>query len=86
VASLKVSFFGPFYGGYHVIALDRDEYGWAMVAGPSRDYLWILARAPELPADRVQALVRQASQWGFPTEELIFVEHPTPEPTGGGDG
>ena len=26
VGSLKVSFFGPFYGGYHVIALDKKDY------------------------------------------------------------
>jgi apolipoprotein D and lipocalin family protein len=45
IASLKVSFFGPFYGGYHVFALEPD-YRWAMVAGPTRDYLWILAREP----------------------------------------
>ena len=31
-ASLKVSFFGPFYGGYHVAALDAD-YQWALVVG-----------------------------------------------------
>ena len=30
-ASLKVSFFGPFYGGYHVVALDQQNYRWAMV-------------------------------------------------------
>jgi apolipoprotein D and lipocalin family protein len=76
VASLRVSFFGPFYGGYHVIALDRDAYRWAMVAGPSREYLWLLARTPQLPPERVQALVRQATRWGFPTEGLILVEHP----------
>jgi len=39
VGSLKVSFFGPFYGGYHVIALDRENYSYAMVSGPSRSYL-----------------------------------------------
>ena len=32
-ASLKVSFFGPFYGGYHVIALDQQDYRWALGAG-----------------------------------------------------
>ena len=32
--SLKVSFFGPFYGGYHVVALDEVDYRWAMVVGP----------------------------------------------------
>jgi apolipoprotein D and lipocalin family protein len=30
-ASLKVSFFGPFYAGYHVVALD-PSYRWALVA------------------------------------------------------
>ena len=35
--SLKVSFFGPFYGGYHVIALDQENYRWSLVAGPDRD-------------------------------------------------
>lgn len=40
-------FFGPFYGGYNVIALDR-EYRHALVCGPDRDYLWILSRTPTL--------------------------------------
>ena len=35
VGSLKVSFFGPFYGGYHVIDLDRQGYQYSMVTGPS---------------------------------------------------
>jgi apolipoprotein D and lipocalin family protein len=48
VGSLKVSFFGPFYGGYHIIDLDRENYGYAMIAGSDRDYLWILARTPKL--------------------------------------
>ena len=30
---LKVSFFGPFYGGYNVIALDKN-YTYSMVTGP----------------------------------------------------
>ena len=44
-AALKISFFGPFYGSYNVIALDK-EYRYALVCGPDRDYLWLLARAP----------------------------------------
>ena len=48
--SLKVSFFGPFYGGYHVIALD-PAYRWAMVIGPGPSYLWILAREPRISED-----------------------------------
>ena len=49
---LKVSFFGPFYGGYSVIALDREGYRYALVCGPSPSYLWILARDPALPQAR----------------------------------
>ncbi|MCH5685331.1 lipocalin family protein [Niabella sp. W65] len=43
VAMLKVSFFGPFYAGYNVIAID-DNYQYALVCGKSRDYLWLLSR------------------------------------------
>lgn len=72
--SLKVSFFGPFYGGYHIIALDQDNYQWAMISGPSRDYLWILAREPELDSSVYDALTEQASNSGFATDELIVVD------------
>ncbi|NIP14189.1 MAG: lipocalin [Pseudomonadales bacterium] len=77
--SLKVSFFGPFYGGYHVVALDGDGYQWALVSGPSRSYLWVLARAPALADKTLEGLLARAAQLGFPTEDLIFVEHPDPQ-------
>jgi apolipoprotein D and lipocalin family protein len=73
--SLKVSFFGPFYGGYHVLALDQTGYQWALVSGPDREYLWILARTKVLaPAIRDQ-LVADAKKMGFATDKLIWVEH-----------
>lgn len=71
LGSLKVSFFGPFYGGYHVFALDPD-YQWAMVSGPSRDYLWILARQPVLSKETLSMLIARARQAGFDTDALIF--------------
>ena len=73
-ASLKVSFFGPFYGGYHVIALDQQNYRWSLVAGPDRDYLWILAREKTLPAEVREQLLGQAKALGFATDKLIWVE------------
>jgi apolipoprotein D and lipocalin family protein len=76
-ASLKVSFFGPFYGGYHVIALDPD-YRWAMVLGPNTDYLWILARERQLPAGVRDRLIRQAQDLGVDTRDLIWVDQSTP--------
>lgn len=75
VARLKVSFFGPFYGGYNVIDLDREGYQRAVVSGPDRSYLWILAREPQLEADEQARLVAKAEALGFPAADLIFVEH-----------
>ncbi|WP_020157194.1 MULTISPECIES: lipocalin family protein [Methylobacter] len=72
VGRLKVSFFGPFYGGYNIIALDKANYGYAMIAGNSFDYLWILAREPTLAPDILQSLLDQAQSMGFATENLIY--------------
>lgn len=74
-ASLSVSFFPPFAGGYHVVSLDRRNYAWAMVAGPTKDYLWILARRPDLDASVRNRLVAEAKALGFPVERLILVDH-----------
>ena len=75
VGRLKVSFFGPFYGAYNVLQLDEDNYEYALVAGPDTDYLWILARSPDLDADIVSALVEKAAGLGFQTDDLIYVNH-----------
>lgn len=71
-AALKVSFFGPFYGGYNVIALD-DDYQYALVSGPNRDYLWILSRHPTLPANVKQHYLDIAKRLGFAVDKLIWV-------------
>jgi apolipoprotein D and lipocalin family protein len=63
------------YGGYHVIALGKEEYGYAMVTGPSRSYLWILSRQSQLADDTLLSLVVQAHEWGFDTEGSVYVEH-----------
>ena len=75
VGSLKVSFFGPFYGGYHVIELDRLNYSYAMVSGPSFSYLWILSRTTELDEAIYSRLVNTAAELGFDTAKLIWVKH-----------
>lgn len=77
VGSLKVSFFGPFYGGYHVFALDPD-YRWALVAGYDHDYLWILAREPQLPPSTLEDLLAKARKAGFATDALIFPGNAAP--------
>ncbi len=77
--SLKVSFFGPFYGGYHVAALDPD-YRWALVLGPDTRYCWILARDKQLPVAQVDAIVARARALGVDTSALIWVPHERQDP------
>lgn len=79
VGSLKVSFFGPFFGGYHVVELD-PQYRWSLVSGPDRSYLWILARERTLPAQVREALVARARALGFDTTQLVWVAQTRPEP------
>lgn len=75
IGALKISFFWPFYGGYYVVALDKQHYQWAMIAGPTHRYLWILSRERTLAAAITTQLVNQARLLNFPTEQLIFVQH-----------
>jgi apolipoprotein D and lipocalin family protein len=75
VGQLKVSFFGPFYGGYNIVELDQSDYQYSLVAGPDRDYLWILSRTAKMQPEILQSLVNKARELGFATDELIFVEH-----------
>jgi apolipoprotein D and lipocalin family protein len=71
---LKVSFFGPFYSGYNIIALD-EEYRHALVTGEDRDYLWLLSRTPTMPEEVKDDYLQRARVLGYDTSALIWVEH-----------
>lgn len=71
---LKVSFFGPFYGGYNIIELDKKNYSYSLVCGPNKKYLWILAREPQMEESIRNGLIKKAKALGFNTDELIFVK------------
>ena len=71
-AALKISFFGPFYGSYNVIGLDK-EYRYALVCGPDRDYLWLLARAPTIAPEVRQQMLDIATRQGFDVGKLVWV-------------
>jgi len=78
---LKVRFapavlsFLPFvWGDYWIVELDRD-YRHAVVGDPSRKYLWILSRSPEMDAATYESLAAAARRLGFDTARLV----PTPQ-------
>ena len=71
---LKVSFFGPFYAGYNVVAIDKD-YKYALVMGKSTKYLWILSRETSIPENVKQTYLQLARNIGYDTEKLTWVKH-----------
>lgn len=73
-ARLKVSFFGLFYSGYNVIELDPD-YKYALVAGNSLKYLWILSRTKTIPEDVKQRYLQKAKSLGYKTEDMVWPKH-----------
>jgi apolipoprotein D and lipocalin family protein len=74
-AKLEVSFFGPFWGDYWVINL-ADDYSFAVVGHPSRDYLWILARAPSLPDSTYQNILAKLQAQGYESSRLVRTLQP----------
>lgn len=74
IGHLKVSFFGPFFGSYVIFELDED-YQAAFIAGNTTNYLWLLARTPKVSQELVDQFISRATQLGFDTSQLIFVDH-----------
>jgi len=74
IGRLKVSFFGPFYGGYNIIDLDKKDYSYALVTGPDKSYLWILSKTKHLSEETQTTLINKAKALGFTTDDLIFVK------------
>ncbi len=69
-AKLEVSFFRPFWGDYWVIDL-ADDYSYAVVGHPGRDYLWILARTPRMAEATFQGIVDRLKLHGYETSRLV---------------
>lgn len=77
-SKLEVSFFGPFWGDYWVIFLDED-YRWAVVGHPSRDYLWVLSRTPQISDEQYAHILERLTAVGYPLDRL----ERTPQPATG---
>jgi apolipoprotein D and lipocalin family protein len=69
-AKLEVSFFRPFWGDYWIIDL-ADDYAYAVVGHPGRDYLWILARTPTMAEATYQGIVERLRAKGYETSRLV---------------
>jgi apolipoprotein D and lipocalin family protein len=81
-AKLKVRFLVPPFlpvipvtGDYWVMALDLQDYRWALVGQPSRKCLWILSRTTELSDDVYKELVEQAKNEGYDVSKIHRTTH-----------
>ncbi len=69
-AKLEVSFFRPFWGDYWILELG-NEYEYAVVGHPSRDYLWILSRTPTMDEETFQRIIAGLQKQGYETDRLV---------------
>ena len=70
----KISFLGPFYSDYTIMAIDKD-YQYALIAGKNLNYLWLLSRTTSMPENIRKSYLELAKDVGYATDKLICVEH-----------
>jgi apolipoprotein D and lipocalin family protein len=68
-AKLEVSFFRPFWGDYWIVDL-ADDYSFAVVGHPGRDYLWILSRTATMPDATYEQILARLRTKGYETSRL----------------
>jgi apolipoprotein D and lipocalin family protein len=68
-AAWGMEFFWPFEAEYLITYLETD-YSATIIARTKRDYAWIMARTPELPEERLQALESELARQGYDLSKL----------------
>lgn len=59
-------------GDYWIIDLDEINYSYAVVAGPTRDYLWILSRTPTMDLDLFGEILSRCAEQGFDVNKITL--------------
>lgn len=57
------------WADYWVVDLDPD-YQWAVVGGPSKKYLWVLSRQPDMDRTLFEGIKARAARRGYPVDRL----------------
>ncbi len=77
---LKVRFFWPFTGDYWIIDLG-DDYEYAVVSEPSREYLWILCREMSMDDEKFAGIIDRLREKGFDLDRLVYTADQKPPDT-----
>jgi apolipoprotein D and lipocalin family protein len=65
-----LSFLRSVWGDYWIIGLG-PEYTWAVVGTPSREYLWILSRTPQMSVTSYDRALEIARANGFDVKKVV---------------
>jgi apolipoprotein D and lipocalin family protein len=71
--ALRVRFFGLFTSDYLIFGLDAENYSWALVGSNTRDFLWFLARTPEISEELFSRMKEIARGQGYDLSGLYKV-------------
>jgi len=64
-----MQFIWPFKGDFRIIWLEPD-YGITVIGREKRDYVWIMARKPEIPEDKYQDILAYLERVGYDTSQV----------------
>jgi apolipoprotein D and lipocalin family protein len=76
-----LSWLSAVWGDYWIVDLD-PEYRYAAISAPNRDYLWILARQPQLDESTYQNLLIRLQSQGLAVEKLVKTPQAPPKSVG----
>ncbi|WP_246027044.1 lipocalin family protein [Marinicella litoralis] len=73
-AEWKMQFLWPFKSEYIIVYVD-PAYQYTIIGRTKRDYLWIMARNPQIPAQQLEQLIQIAVEEGYPKNQIKMVPH-----------
>ncbi len=71
-ATWGMQFIWPIKADYRIVYLDKN-YTVTMIGRTKRDYLWIMAREPTLPAAKLEELIWLAESLGYDRQSIRMV-------------
>jgi apolipoprotein D and lipocalin family protein len=64
-----MQFIWPIKADFRIAYLSED-YGVTVIARQRRDYVWVMARTPQIPEPQYQEIVQRIAAWGYDVGKL----------------
>jgi len=76
-AEWGMQFIWPFRSDFRIVHLD-DDYQVTIIGREKRDYVWIMARRPDLPEETYEALLDRVASLGYDRAKVLRVPQQWP--------